>query len=240
MIYPELVPTPIVETVFSLTYSSELTPVDLVSFTELPEINNRFKDIQAIKERVFDFSQNKKGLKSNSIIGYDLRSSETNEVLRLRDSQLSYHFLRNYRKFPDILKDFSYYWSLLMKQSNLDYEIVDCSVRYINLIKIDADDIASRLVQLYPKYSSDKKIMSFQNAVKFTYEGTEDCEINAVTSKFREDDIIVDITVTNNNPKNANGKQKNLEQMLEPLQELKNKAFFDSITTRTLIKHLKL
>jgi hypothetical protein len=50
-----------------------------------------------------------------------------------------------------------------------DLTINSVSIRYINVIEIDEDNPASRLIQLYPKQSSDRNIINFQNSTKLIY-----------------------------------------------------------------------
>ena len=108
------------------------------------------------------------------------------------------------------------------------------SVRYINVIEIDEENPASHLVQLYPKQSDDRKILNFQNLVNFTYLKYPDYNINVVSTKPKDELVLLDIGVSYKFRKNDN-----LEDMFRPLQEIKNKAFFDSITAKALIKYMK-
>jgi uncharacterized protein (TIGR04255 family) len=113
--------------------------------------------------------------------------------------------------------------------------VSEISVRYINVIEIDENNPASHLVQLYPKQSDDRKILNFQNLVNFTYLKYPDYIVNVVSTKPKEELVLLDIGVKYKFQENDD-----LKEQFKPLQEIKNKAFFDSITAKALIKYMKL
>jgi len=235
MEYPTLENTPIKEIVFSISFDENTNNHSSAErFIQLDDINNKFDEINNIFGQTVKFDKEKTPLISKDQIGYDLKSKH--EVLRLRNGRFSYHFLNNYQEFDEILTKFIYYWNLYNKNIAGELNITNCSVRYINLIEIDEDEQASRLVQLYPKYSSDRDILAFQNAVKFQYKESPESEINVVTSKIDDQNILLDITANHTiSLKNLD----NIKMHFAPLQQLKNKAFFDSITAKALLKYLK-
>lgn len=236
MKYPTLENTPIKEIVFSISFDDDFDVSHAEKFIESNEIKNRFKEINDMFGQTVKFD--KEGMPTvlpSDQIGFDLKNKQ--EVLRIRNGRFSYHFLNQYKKFQEILDDFISFWEIFKTNPKEQISIINCSVRYINLIEIDENDQASRLVQLYPKYSSDRIIKGFQNAVKFQYKENPECEINAVTSKLDNKNILLDITVSNTAP---NQNSNNIKIDIEPLQELKNKAFFDSITAKALLKYLKI
>ena len=62
--------------------------------------------------------------------------------------------------------------------------------------------------------------------------------INAVSTKIREDNILLDISVKGKIDKILEEKEFDIKNLFEPLRELKNRVFFDSITARALLKYI--
>lgn len=234
MMYPSLKNAPVKETVFSISYENIVDNECYDKFSKLDKIKSRFSEIKKAADHKFQLSNGEVSLSSDSI-GFDLKNK--NEVLRIRQGQFSYHYLDTYEPFENIMKLFSDLWIEFDNVTKDDLKFGNCSVRYINLIESEKTEKPSRLVQLYPKYSSDRDIKGFQNSVRFSYNDSKDSEVNVVTSKLKNDNILIDITVsTLQNISNSS----TIVDVLLPLQEIKNKAFFDSITARTLLKYLDI
>lgn len=231
MVYPNLSNTPIKEIVFAISYDEIADNVGFEKFVNLKEIKKRFPTINAsmslqiltgAKEKVVSHQKN----------GYHLKNE--NEVVHLRKGSLSYHYLNNYRKFEDMVNTVLGLWQVFCQESELKLTINAVSVRYINEIKIDGDNLESRLIQLYPKQSSDRKVYNFQNVVTFKYINETDYLVNVVSTKPAEDKVLLDITVINQKV----SKEDKIENMFYPLQEIKNRVFFDSITAQALVKYI--
>ena len=233
MIYPKLEKTPIKEIIFSISYDEIVDKECFGKFVDLSVIKEKFSDIKP--SGVLEFSN--KGLKqSNDGSNFHLRNH--NEVLQLRTGSFSYHFLNTYRNYNEILNTLINFWNEFDKVTKDNLTVTSISVRYINVIEIDNDEnLPSRMVQLYPKQSSDRNVINFQNSIQFTYNKFPDYLVNVVSTKPRKDIILLDITV-NKKVNNENVKQGGLKNLFEPLQEIKNKVFFDSITAKALIKYI--
>ena len=235
MIYPRLDKTPIKEIIFSISYDEIVDKECFDKFVKLDFIKEKFNDIKP--SIVIEFSN--KGISQHSEkSGFHLRNE--NEVLQLRTGSFSYHFLNTYRDFNDVLATLINFWNQFDKVTKDNLTITSLSARYINVIEIDEDEnLASRMVQLYPKQSSDRKVINFQNSVQFNYKKFPDYLINVVSTKPQQHIILLDITV-NKKVNNENLKVIGLKKLFEPLQEIKNKVFFDSITAKALIKYINL
>lgn len=233
MTYPRLDKTPIKEIIFSVSYDEIVDKDCFDKFVGLEFIKQKFNDIKP--SVILEFSD--KGItKSNNKGGFHLRNE--NEVLQLRTGSFSYHFLNTYRDYNVVLDTLIGFWNEFDNVTRDNLTITSISVRYINVIEIDNDEnLASRMVQLYPKQSSDRNVINFQNSIQFNYNKFPDYLINVVSTKPQQDIILLDITV-NKKVNNENLKEIGLEKLFEPLQEIKNKVFFDSITAKALIKYI--
>ncbi len=231
MPYPILDNTPIKEIIFSISYEEIVDKDCFDKFVNLEFIKNKFNDIKPSVTNSIEITNG--GLKhSRDNSGFHLKNE--NEILQMRMGSISYHFLNNYCEFNTILDSLIKYWTVFDEITKDTLTVSEISVRYINVIEIDEENPASHLVQLYPKQSDDRKILNFQNLVNFTYLKYPDYNINVVSTKPKDELVLLDIGVSYKFRKNDN-----LEDMFRPLQEIKNKAFFDSITAKALIKYMK-
>lgn len=234
MIYPNLENTPIKEIIFSISFEGVVNKECFNKFIELEIVKNKFKDINPSFTSSIEITNDGANVfKDNN--GFHLKNK--NEVLQIRTGSLSYHFLNSYQKYEEILLNLITFWILFQDLSKNTLTILSISVRYINVIEIDDENSASRLIQLYPQQSSDRNILNFQNAVNFSYKDSPEHLINVVSTNPGKDLILLDITVNKIvNFKIAN--ELELKKIFEPLQEIKNKVFFDSITAKALIRYI--
>jgi uncharacterized protein (TIGR04255 family) len=232
MLYPRLENTPIKEIIFSISYEEIVDKDCFDNFVNLEFIKNKFKDIKPSVTNSIEITN--EGLKhSHDNSGFHLKNN--NEVLQMRKGSVSYHFLNNYCEFDLILDSLMKYWTTFDEVTKDVLTVSEISVRYINVLEIDENNPASHLVQLYPKQTDDRKILNFQNLVNFSYLKYPDHIINVVSTKPKDELVLLDIGVS------YKFKEKdNLKEKFKPLQEIKNKAFFDSITAKALIKYMKL
>lgn len=232
MPYPKLENTPIKEIIFSISYEEIVDKDCFDNFVNLEFIKNKFKDIKPSVTNSIEITN--EGLKhSHDNSGFHLKND--NEVLQMRKGSVSYHFLNNYCEFDLILDSLMKYWTIFDEVTKEVLTVSEISVRYINVLEIDENNPASHLVQLYPKQTDDRKILNFQNLVNFSYLKDPDYIINVVSTKPKDELVLLDIGVS------YKFKEKdNLKETFKPLQEIKNKAFFDSITAKALIKYMKL
>lgn len=234
MKYPELKNTPIKETIFSVSYNEIVNEDCFNKFLNLDKIKETFKDVKLSIDQKLDLKSDTVDI-SSSHSGYYLRSE--NEVLQLRKGSFSFHYLNGYKKFDTLLNSFSKYWNSFDNLTKDDLTISNFSVRYINVIETDIENKPSDLVQLYPKQSGDKTVHNFHNSIQFSYEKHQQYTINAVSTKINEKGVLLDISVTGKSDNEI--KKANLKKLFPPLQEIKNKAFFDSITARALLKYIE-
>lgn len=234
MIYPKLKNTPIKEIIFSISYDEIVDTNCFQKFIKLKDVSARFNDIKP--SVVLEFTH--QGFKQSSDDkNFHLRN-ET-EVLQLRKGALSYHYLGGYKNYNEILDSIINLWILFDSVTKDNLTINSVSIRYINVIEIDEDNPPSRLVQLYPKQSSDRNIINFQNSVNFNYTKFPNYIINVVSTKPKQDIVLLDISVSNKLTDPASFKKnEELFNIFKPLQEVKNKVFFDSITAKALIKYI--
>ncbi len=234
MIYPNLENTPIKEIIFSISFEGVVNKECFNEFIELEIVKKKFKDINPSYTSSIEITNDGANvLKDNN--GFHLKNK--NEVLQIRRGSLSYHFLNSYCKYDEILENLIIFWVLFQGLSKNTLKVTSISVRYINVIEIDDENSASRLIQLYPQQSSDRNIVNFQNAVNFSYKELPEHLISVVSTNPGKDLILLDITV--NKIVNFNVLKKlELRKIFEPLQEIKNKVFFDSITARALIRYI--
>ena len=231
MPYPILDNTPIKEIIFSISYEEIVDKDCFDKFVNLEFIKNKFNDIKPSVTNSIEITN--EGLKhSHDNSGFHLKNK--NEVLQMRMGSISYHFLNSYCEFNTILDSLVKYWTVFDEITKDTLTVSEISVRYINVIEIDEENPASHLVQLHPKQSDDRKILNFQNLLNFTYLKYPDYNINVVSTKPKDELVLLDIGVSYKFQENDN-----LEDMFRPLQEIKNKAFFDSITAKALIKYMK-
>lgn len=233
MIYPHLEKTPIKETIFSVSYNEIIDSDCFNKFVSLDIIRNKFKDVQPSIDQEFKFKNNELKI-SSSENGFHLKSKD--EVIQIKKGSFSLHYLNGYIRFEDLLNELLVYWREFDKITKDDLTITDFSVRYINVIETDEENQPSHLVQLYPKQAGERDVISFQNSIQFTYKENPDFPVNAVSTKLEKNGVLLDITVKGKN--SFESEEISLKELFKPLQEIKNKAFFDSITARALIKYI--
>jgi uncharacterized protein (TIGR04255 family) len=235
MPFPILDDTPIKEIVFSISYDGIVDKSCFDDFVNLNFVKEKFNDIKPSETNSIQIANG--GLKhTRDNTGFHLKND--NEVLQMRMGSISYHYLNNYNGFDKMLDSLLKYWEAFDRITKDNLSISEISVRYINVIEIDEDNPASHLVQLYPKQSDDRKIFNFQNLVTFSYSKYPEYIINVVSTKPKNEFVLLDISV--NYKYKVSNKNESLKDNFRPLQELKNKAFFDSITAKALIKYMKL
>lgn len=230
MDYPILLNTPIKEIIFSISYDEFVHQDYFEKFVNLDSIKTKFPDINPSITNQFEI--NDKGIKlSNDNSGFHLKNQ--NEVLQMRKGSMSYHYLHKYHSFDEILKNLLSLWNTFVNMTENNLTINDIAVRYINVLEVDSDNPVSDLVQLYPKQSRDRNILSFQSSATFSYLNEPEFIINAVSTQPKKNLVLLDISV--------NKKIKNkidLKDSFEPLREIKNRVFFDSITAKALLKYI--
>lgn len=235
MQFPTLENTPIKEIIFSISYEEIVDKEFFDNFVNLEFIKEKFNEIKPSETNSIEISPN--GVKhSKDNTGFHLKNE--NEVLQMRMGSISYHYLNTYCEFEVILSSLLKYWKSFDQVTKDTLTISEISVRYINVIEIDEENPASHLVQLYPKQSDDRKILNFQNLVSFSYLKHPEYVVNIVSTKPKDGLVLLDISVSYKY-KHFKDK-KDIEKNFKPLQEIKNKAFFDSITAKALLKYMKL
>ena len=234
MEYPHLGKTPIKETIFSVSYEEIVDAHCFDRFLELEIIKSKFKDVQPTIDQQLEFKE--KGLRiSSTENGFHLRSN--NELIQVKKGSFSLHYLNGYKEFGTLLDELILFWEEFDKVTEDDLTITDFSVRYINVIETDDKNQPSHLVQLYPKQAGEREIVNFQNSIQFTYKEDPNYPVSAVSTKLNNTGVLLDITVKGKN-KNVQSQKQDLKVLFQPLREIKNKAFFDSITARALIKYI--
>jgi uncharacterized protein (TIGR04255 family) len=234
MNYPKLDKTPIKEIIFSISYEEIVDNDCFDKFIELDFIKKKFPDKKPSITSSIEIDNGIARI-SDKKNGFHLKN--TTEVLQMRTGSLSYHYLNGYNDFSTMIDNLMLFWVAFDKVTKDHLTINSISVRYINEIEIDEDNPASRLIQVYPKQSSDRDIINFQNSVRFSYKGLSDYLVNVVSTKSNNDRLLLDITVTKKIDSNSL-KEMGLKKSFEPLQEIKNKVFFDSITAKALIRYI--
>nr|WP_321414905.1 TIGR04255 family protein [uncultured Allomuricauda sp.] len=236
MKYPDLVTTPIKETIFSVSYQEIIDKKCFEEFINLDTIKSDFNDIRPSINQNVELKKDGKISISEISDGFHLKSD--NEILQLKKGLFSLHYINGYRKFDSLLEAFIKYWGTFDKITQDDLTITDFSVRYINVIETDSENQPTHLVQLYPRKSSDRDVSNFQNSIEFRYKENSDYLVNAVSTKYKDIGVILDISVKGTKDK-VDSQNFDLIKAFKPLQEIKNKAFFDSITARALLKYIQ-
>ncbi len=236
MEYPQLVNTPIREIIFTITYDDIVADDCFEKFVKLGLVQQSFKEI--LPSRLQEIKVNFQGdAEANSKkSGYRLNGE--NEVLNIRLGSFSYHYIGGYRNYLEVQSSLVKYWDELVNVANEVINITSVSVRYINEFRTDEDNKESRIIQVYPKYSSDRKIEAYQNIVSFSYNDQKEYDVMIVSTMPNHNNILLDITVTNAFDPEGDPKPS-LNDSFKPLQEIKNRAFYDSITAKALLKYLK-
>lgn len=233
MKYPDLGNTPIKEIIFSVSYREIFDKDCFDKFIKLNIIKSNFPDVKPSVDQEFKLERNKVSMSSIEN-GFHLKNK--NEVLQLRKGSFSYHYLNGYKNFSQMINTLGKYWDSFDSVTKDDLTITDFSVRYINVIETDDENQPTHLVQLYPKQSDDRNIINFQNSIQFNYKNNPDYIVNAVSTKLNQKGILLDISVKGKT--STTNDKVDLIETFKPLQEIKNKAFFDSITARALLKYM--
>lgn len=237
MKYPPLDKTPIKEIIFSISYNEIVDKSCFEKFINSEMIKNDFKKIIPIIGRTLQIDDDGISKSSSEINnGYQLRNNK--EAIQLRTSSFSYHYLDEYQDFEKILITLLKYWNKFSSVITNDLTITTILVRYINFIKNDTNLDISHLIQLYPKRSNDREVLNFQNSVTFSYDDQKEFVITTVSTQPKKNAALLDISVNRSILKNA--KSVELEKLFSPMREIKNRAFFDSITAKALVKYIDI
>ncbi len=236
MNYPELGSTPIKETIFSLSYNEIVNSECFEKFIKLEYVKSKFEDINPTVDQKLKFDNSGNIEISPGPNGVALKNE--NEIIQIRTGSFSLHHLNGYKNFKELLESFLKFWNEFDKVTKDDLTITDYSVRYVNLIEADEENEQSRIIQIYPKYSSDREIKNFQNSVQYSYKDSPDYMLNVVSTKLNNKSIILDITAKGS-IEDILKNQNDLSSLFMPLRDLKNRAFIDSISARTLLKYMK-
>lgn len=232
MDYPELATTPIKETIFSVSYNEIVDESCFDNFLKLPEIQDAF-DVKPSINQEFTLGKEGNVKVTSEKNGFHLK--DDNIILHLRRGSFSFHFLNGYKNFEILFSEFERYWLLFDKITKDNLIVTNYSARYINVIETDKENQPTHLVQLYPKQATDRDIKNFQNSIQFHYRDNPDYLINAVSTKLDQGGVLLDISVSG---KNMTKQNIDLKKSFEPLRDIKNKVFFDSITARALLKYM--
>lgn len=235
MIYPKLVNTPIKEIIFSISYDEIVYDDCFNKFVELDLIKKVFPDINPSITGSIKIASKGELTISRNHNGFHLKNDK--EVLQMKTGSFSYHFLNDYCDFDKMCDSLMNFWISFNEIVEEGLTITSISVRYINVLEINDENPASRIIQLYPKHSSDRNILNFQNSVSFKYLDFPNSLVNIVSTKPKDDKILLDISVIEDITKKLL-KVSDLKKLFKPLQEIKNKAFFDSITAKALIRYI--
>ncbi len=235
MHYPQLDVTPIKEIIFSISYNEIVESECFEKFIAIKDIKSRFGERIPAFTNSINITTKDIRLGSEKS-GYRLQGK--NEVIQLRTGSMSYHFLNGYCDYSKMLDDIITFWTALNSVTKEKLNVNLVSVRYINDIEVDEDNPESRLIQMFPKQSSDREIKTFQNLVSFSYKNLPQYNVTAVSTKPNDKKVLLDITVTNAIKESHVAPELLREQFL-PLQEVKNRVFYDSITAKALLRYLK-
>jgi|SRR5690606_18942622 len=233
MKYPRLLNTPIKEIIFSISYDEIVDKDCFEKFVNLETIKKKFPDIKPSVTNQFKITSDGGVKLSNDSVGFHLKNSK--EVLQMRKGSLSYHYLHEYCSFDKMLDVLIQFWKTFDQVTKDSLTVNDISVRYINVIDVNNENPVSELVQLYPKQSKNRNILKFQNSVTFSYTNEPDYIINAVSTQPKDNLVLLDISVS----KKVKQIDNNLAETFSPLRNIKNRAFFDSITAKALLKYIK-
>lgn len=232
---PKLQNTPIKETIFSISYNEIIDETCFDKFVKSDIIKNNFKTIIPITGRSIKIDNEGVSQSISKVNnGYQLRNNK--EVIQLRKGSFSYHYLHDYQDFNIILVSLIKFWDNFNSVTIDKLTVTNISVRYINLIENESNFDISHFVQLYPKRSNDRDVLNFQNSVTFKYKDKPEFFITTVSTQPKENIALLDVSVLRNVLKNSRGEK--LKTLFEPMREIKNRAFFDSITAKALIKYI--
>ena len=234
MKFPQLDKTPVKEIIFSVSYDEIIDLECFDKFSNVNLIKSTFPEATPMMDQGITLKGDKISFSSNSN-GISLRNK--NEIINIRKGSFSVHVLNTYKPFDYVNDLFIKYWKEFDRISKESLKVRDFFVRYINHIDLENEESASRLIQLYPKYSSDRYIERFQNSVSFNYKGFDQNLVRVSTTSISQNSILLDIMVSGYKDKSTI--DYNVDGIFKPLQYLKNRAFFESITAQALLKYLK-
>lgn len=232
MRYPKLKDTPIKEIIFSISFEEILDRDCLDKFAKNPLIKEKF-EANPIWTQSIRFTNGRKNEVVQNRGGYHFKNDS--EILQVRTGSMSYHFLNKYQEYGAIVDELLKYWKLFDCLSKDDLTITSVSVRYINSLEADEENPTSRLTQIYPRLSSDRDVINFQNFVTFKFQNAPKFTVNVVSTKPNDEQVLLDITVFNP----VDGDFNEINELFAPLREIKNRAFIDSITAQALIRYIE-
>ena len=242
--YESLKNPPAIEAVLDIT-TTEIAGTDI---KELQSKNNVFKRHFPKMEQIHLFegsiaSAVEAGAKHqityrDKPLGFTYKSEDEKEVAQFRVNGFSYNRLQPYPGWEEFVKAGTEQWEMYKKVRKKNLEIQRIGLRFINLIKMNGDNIADHFnIQLsFPEKTKLTKPKQFQYRYMVEFEALECLGIvnfALADSNEAEKNYVLDIDII----KQATNKpieEKQILVYLEQMREAKNTIFFETLTTKTV------
>jgi len=232
---------PIKEAIFTFHFNDNIDKGTLLDFRNSSFVSRKFK----LNESIYSISisnpkkpQDKEPMvTSHNEEGFILRrNEESNNLVRILSTHLSYHKFNKYAGWEEMCADLKIIWSEFCEGVN-NPSLSKISVRYINQLSLPLDEDLADYVKLSP--SVPEGINYNNNFFLQINVASKDEELKGVITETmlpnnkieRRNMFLIDINVSN--VRFFECKDKSIWIELNKLREFKNDLFFGCITEKT-------
>lgn len=219
---------PIKEAIFTIVFKDEISIELLENFCNIEFFqknypSNRKSVIRRITEGVDVASV------ENLQDGFLLEGLNKGErLVQARKTHISFHKIKNYEHWENLIGEFKEICDEFSKVLNQDILIKDISVRYINQIPFEGDNLREYFKLLPEEVEGVPKQLSklfLQMTIPY---GDLSC---VIVETIRDSNFIIDLKVSNNQVTQLS--DKTVWVSFERMRNFKNNIFFSIITDKT-------
>lgn len=218
---------PVKEIIFGISFAGEVNETIIEKFinneiitakfpTRRPDYNASISNQKESKSQVQNIQINKTGV----IL---INKGSGDKILHLKLGSLTYHRTTGYESFESLIKELSEFWKIFQSYSE-NLVVSDVSVRYLNFVEMDNDEVPADIVKVWVTHPFDNVINSF-SSIRFNVENSESIEAIVVSTLGKEQSkqgIILDIIVRRSN---LNSVFYDIEKAYDQMREIKNNIF---------------
>lgn len=229
-----LTTTPIKEIIFTISFADRIHSSQIESFTNLVDDKysvRNFIETEIVTERP------EKPSAENTNQQWILKCPEENKIINAKQGSLSFHKIKEYVHFNDLMEEFSRIWETFEKVVG-HLKVTSLSVRYLNFINRDVDESDEDLVSIQIQHPFDEPLSTHIARIEFNYKSDPSVRANIICAKAKDgvqNGIILDIILNKKQSELADIEQ--LKAELLRMRAIKNDLFFTSITERTIKKY---
>lgn len=229
--------TPIKEIIFTVSFNENVDIEYLGNFIKMPHVLNKFPKVTKSYHTNIQRDSDKAPQATISKDGFILRSSEPEDrILQARRGSFSFHKIKEYEKFPNLLEELESLW-IDLESCVGELSVSNISVRYVNFIEKELNENIKDLLTVHLSHPFSSQLNEFYR-LNFQYPEEKDVLVNIVCAKAKDnskDGIILDIIL--NRALNSEKDTRNIFDSFSKFRSIKNDLFFKCITENTIKKY---